>query len=619
MSTWAVTRSFLERVRARAVGAEVAGSLTPGQQVVKIVHDELITTLGREASPLAPARVPPQRILMVGLQGSGKTTTAAKLALRLKSSGKHPLLVAADLQRPAAIDQLETLGTRIGVPVHVRPVSTTPPKLAKAALKRAGELGCDVVIVDTAGRLQIDEPLMDELAAVRKVVEPDEVLLVVDAMTGQDAVNVARGFLERTEITGLIFSKLDGDARGGAAISAREVTGRPIKFVGVGEGLDGLEVFHPERMASRILGMGDVLTLIEKAEATWDREQARRPPPRRCSGPRSPSRTSSTSCSKCGGWGLWAQLLGMLPGAASALGSADLSDEALSRAEAIIRSMTPGERRNPKLIDGGRRRRIAAGSGTSPQTGERVAAPVRRVAADDEGFRRGPEPHTRAGPAGAEDEEEEVTHGGEDPPDEDGQEEAAELPSGGRRRARPRDGRYIEQIGRYDPRQEPSVVEIDSERASYWLQNGAQPSEPVRRLLADCRSAGRTGRAGGPDHHPHQGRLASTSWVRTPSSRPRPQRRPPKRPRRCRGGCRGGVVKGEIVERVVTYVAKAIAEEPEAVRVDDDRRGARPSPRRGAHRQARHGPGHRSPRPGGQRLPHAGSGRRGGRGHPGER
>ena len=359
----AVTRSFLERVRARAVGAEVTGSLTPGQQVVKIVQDELITTLGREASPLAPARTPPQRILMVGLQGSGKTTTAAKLALRLKSAGKHPLLVAADLQRPAAIDQLETLGKRIGVPVHVDRGSS-PPRVAKAAVKRAGELGCDVLIVDTAGRLQIDEALMDELAAVRKGVEPDEVLLVVDAMTGQDAVNVARGFLERTEVTGLIFSKLDGDARGGAAISARE--GRPIKFAGVGEGLDGLEVFHPERMASRILGMGDMLTLIEKAEATWDEEQA-------AAAAKKIMHSSFTfedfldQLQQLRRMGSLGELLGMLPGAASAFGAGDLSDEALVGVEAVIRSMTPEERRNPKLIDGSRRRRIAAGSGTSPQ------------------------------------------------------------------------------------------------------------------------------------------------------------------------------------------------------------------------------------------------------------
>ncbi|MBM3694580.1 MAG: signal recognition particle protein [Actinobacteria bacterium] len=361
----AVTRAFLERVRARAVGAEVAASLTPGQQVVKIVHEELIVTLGGETAPLAPARVPPLRILMVGLQGSGKTTTAAKLARRLKASGKHPLLVAADLQRPAAVEQLEALGARAGVPVFTER-SSTPPRLAKAALRRAGELGCDVVIVDTAGRLQIDEPLMAELAAVRRAVEPDEVLLVVDAMTGQDAVNVARGFLERTEITGLIFSKLDGDARGGAAISAREVTGRPIKFAGVGEGLDGLEVFHPERMASRLLGMGDVLTLIEKAEAAWDREQAEAAAEkmRRASFTLEDFLDQLQQVRRMGSLG---QLLGMLPGAASAFRSVESSDEAMARAEAIIRSMTPAERRGPKLIDGSRRRRIAAGSGTSPQ------------------------------------------------------------------------------------------------------------------------------------------------------------------------------------------------------------------------------------------------------------
>jgi signal recognition particle subunit SRP54 len=360
-----VTRSFLERVRARAIGSEVSSSLTPGQQVVKIVRDELVTTLGREAAGLAPARTPPQRILVVGLQGSGKTTTAAKLAVRLKAAGKHPLLVAADLQRPAAVDQLETLAERAGVPAFVDR-SASPPRLAKAAVKGAGGLGCDVVIVDTAGRLQIDQPLMEELAAVRRAVEPDEVLLVVDAMTGQDAVNVARGFLERTEVTGLVFSKLDGDARGGAAISAREVTGRPIKFVGVGEGLDGLEVFHPDRMADRILGMGDVLTLIEKAEAAFDREQAEAAAARLLS-------SSFTfedfldQLQQVRRMGSVGQLLGMLPGAASAFGAGELSDEAFSEVEAIIRSMTPAERRNPKLIEGSRRRRIAAGSGTSPR------------------------------------------------------------------------------------------------------------------------------------------------------------------------------------------------------------------------------------------------------------
>ena len=360
-----VARSFLERVRERALAAEVTASLTPGQQVVKIVHDELIGTLGRQSAPLASPKSPPLRILMAGLQGSGKTTTAAKLARRLKSSGKHPLLVAADLQRPAAVAQLQSLGARAGVPVHAE-MAANPAKVVSAALKRARTEGFDVVVVDTAGRIQIDDALMGELAAVYKALEPDEVLLVVDAMTGQDAVNVAEGFLKRIALTGLVFSKLDGDARGGAAISAREVTGCPIKFAGIGETLDDLEVFHPERMASRILGMGDMLTLIEKAEATWDREQAEAAATKMLSA----SFTFEDfllQLQQVRKMGSPAQLLGMLPGAASALGAVDVSDQSLSRVEAMIRSMTPQERRNPKLIDGSRRRRIAAGSGTSPQ------------------------------------------------------------------------------------------------------------------------------------------------------------------------------------------------------------------------------------------------------------
>ncbi len=360
----AVVKSFLARVRERAVGAEVTKSLTPGQQVVKIVHEELITTLGRVAAPLASASRPPLTILMVGLQGSGKTTTAAKLAARLKAGGKRPLLVAGDLQRPAAIDQLEMLGRRIDVPVHVNR-TTKAPKLVKTAMAEARDRGHDAVIIDTAGRLQIDKELMAELAAVRKAADPDEVLLVVDAMTGQDAVNVARGFLEQTDITGLVFSKLDGDARGGAAISAREVTGKPIKLVGVGEGIGDLEVFHPERMASRILGMGDVMTLIEKAEATWDAEQAEKAAEK--------LKTASFTLEdfldqfqQLRRMGPLSDLLGMLPGAASALKNAEVSDADLSRVEAIIRSMTPDERRNPKIVDGSRKRRIAAGSGTTP-------------------------------------------------------------------------------------------------------------------------------------------------------------------------------------------------------------------------------------------------------------
>jgi len=360
-----VVSSFLDRVRARAVGTEVTKSLSPGQQVVKIVHEELIATLGGEAEGLATASKPPLIVLVVGLQGSGKTTTAAKLARRLKGQGKQPLLVAADLQRPAAIDQLEILGDRIGVPVFTAR-GTTPQKLVKSALKEASDRRNGAVIVDTAGRLQIDRALMGELAEVRKAADPDEVLLVVDSMTGQDAVNVARGFAEQIDITGIVLSKLDGDARGGAAISARQVTGTPIKLVGVGEGMEDLEVFHPERMASRILGMGDVLTLIEKAEEAFDERTAIEAAEK--------MRTASFTLEdfldqfqQVRRMGSIGQLLGMLPGAASALKHADVSDRDLGRVEAIIRSMTPDERRNPKIIDGSRKRRIARGSGTTPQ------------------------------------------------------------------------------------------------------------------------------------------------------------------------------------------------------------------------------------------------------------
>jgi signal recognition particle subunit SRP54 len=360
-----VVKRFLDRVGGRAVGAEVRQSLTPGQQVIKIVHDELVTTLGSAAAPLAVASRPPLVILVAGLQGSGKTTTAAKLAERLRAQGKHPLLVAADLQRPAAIDQLEVLGERIGVPVHADRRGK-PERLVREARQRAETEGLDAVVIDTAGRLQVDAALMTELAAVRKAAEPHEVLLVLDAMTGQEAVAVARGFLEKVAVTGLVLTKLDGDARGGAAISAREVTGCPIKFVGVGEGSGDLEVFHPERMASRILGMGDVMTLIEKAETEFSAAEAAEAAEKL----RTASFTFEDFLSqfqqlrRMGGMG---QLLGMLPGAATASLKAGVSDADLGRVEAIIRSMTPDERRNPKIIDGSRKRRIALGSGATPQ------------------------------------------------------------------------------------------------------------------------------------------------------------------------------------------------------------------------------------------------------------
>ncbi|MEE8485975.1 MAG: signal recognition particle protein [Acidimicrobiia bacterium] len=360
-----VVKSFIARVKDRAVGTEVTKSLTPGQQVIKIVHEELIVTLGDEAVPLKRPAAPPLVILMVGLQGSGKTTTAAKLAKHLKGKGKRPLLVAADLQRPAAIDQLETLGRQIGVPVYVDRRGK-PARVVKDGLKAARVESANVVIVDTAGRLQIDTDLMKELAAIKKIADPDETLLVLDAMTGQEAVNVARGFSEYTDITGLILTKIDGDARGGAAISAREVTGVPVKFVGTGETIGDLDVFHPDRMASRILGMGDVMSLIEKAEETYDQPDAERAVEK--------MRTSTFDLEdfleqfqQLKKMGPLQQLVGMLPGAGAALQNVQVDDKQLARVEAIIRSMTPSERRNPKTINGSRKRRIATGSGTRPQ------------------------------------------------------------------------------------------------------------------------------------------------------------------------------------------------------------------------------------------------------------
>ncbi len=360
-----VARTLLERIRAEAVGAEVTKSLTPGQQIIKLVNESLIETLGGKAVPLATPESGPLTILMVGLQGSGKTTSAAKLAAMLKEQGKRVLLVAADLQRPGAVDQLQQLGERIGVSVFADR-KTKPTKLVKGAMKHASTEGFEVVIVDTAGRLQIDQELMGELADIRKVVDPTEVLLVVDAMTGQDAVNVAEGFLEKTRLTGVVLSKLDGDARGGAAISVREVTGCPIKFAGVGESPADFEVFHPDRMASRILGMGDVLTLIEKAEATWDEQEAEEMAGRmmRAEFTFEDFLSQFQQLRKMGPVG---DLLGMIPGARSTFENVEVSDRDLSRVEAIIRSMTPGERVDPKLIKGNRRKRIAIGSGTTIQ------------------------------------------------------------------------------------------------------------------------------------------------------------------------------------------------------------------------------------------------------------
>lgn len=365
----AVVKAFLGRVKERALGEDVRKSLTPGQQVIKIVNEELVTTLGSEQAELVKT-APPLTILMVGLQGSGKTTTAGKLALHLKNKGRKPLLVAADLQRPAAIDQLETLAGTVGVPIFVDRKGK-PAKLVKAAMKEAAKIGRDVVIIDTAGRLQIDDNLMSELRDVSKAADPDEVLLVVDAMTGQDAVNVATGFQEKIGLTGIVLSKLDGDARGGAAISVREVTGAPVKFAGVGEGLGDLEPFYPDRMASRILGMGDVLSLIEKAETTFDEKEAAKAARKMEKGDFNLD-DFLDQFQQMKRMGPLKDILAMLPGSGSLLRDVDVDDRDIRRVEAIIQSMTPEERRNPKIIGGSRKRRIASGSGMKPQDVNRV-------------------------------------------------------------------------------------------------------------------------------------------------------------------------------------------------------------------------------------------------------
>ena len=359
-----VVKDFVARVRERALGADVLKSLTPGQQVVKIVQEELTTLMGSGDSRLAFAGRPPTVILLAGLQGSGKTTAAAKLALLLRKDGRRPGLVAADLQRPAAIDQLEQLGRQIQVPVF-SDERADPVAAATQGLERAQAEELDTVILDTAGRLHVDEALMDELAAVRDATRPTNVLLVLDSMTGQDAVRVAEAFAERVDFDGVVLTKLDGDARGGAALSVKAVTGKPIKLVSVGERLDQLEYFHPDRMAQRILGMGDVLSLIEKAEAAVE-EDEREELERRMMQGEFTFDDFLRSYKMLRRMGPLQGVLKMIPGLGKQLeGLDDVDERQLARVEGIVLSMTPQERRLPHVIDGSRRKRIAAGSGTT--------------------------------------------------------------------------------------------------------------------------------------------------------------------------------------------------------------------------------------------------------------
>jgi signal recognition particle subunit SRP54 len=362
-----VVKDFVARVRERAAGAAVTKSLSPGQEVVRIVHEELTELMGSGGSKLAFSGRPPTVILLAGLQGSGKTTAAAKLALLLrKHENKSPALVAADLQRPAAIDQLEQLGKQIQIPVYVERSTQDAVAVARHGLEQAEAQGRDVLIVDTAGRLQIDEPLMEELAAVRKAVKPHNVLLVLDAMTGQEAVAVAESFQERIDFDGIVLTKLDGDARGGAALSVKAVTGKPIKLASTGEKVDQLEYFHPDRMASRILGMGDVLTLIEKAEQAAEVDEQEEME-RRLRAGQFTFDDFLQSYRMMRKMGPLKSIVGMIPGLGKQLQGVDVDDRELSRVEAIVLSMTADERRRPEIINGSRRARIAQGSGTSVQ------------------------------------------------------------------------------------------------------------------------------------------------------------------------------------------------------------------------------------------------------------
>ena len=360
--SYKVVKDFIKKVTERAVGADVLESLTPAQMIVKIVNEELTALMGSDNQKIKLASQPPTIVMMVGLQGAGKTTNGAKLAGLFKKQGKNPLLAACDVYRPAAIKQLQVVGAQLGIPVFEMG-QNDPVDIAKAAVQHAVRHGNDMVFLDTAGRLHIDEALMDELKAIKAAVKPNEILLVVDAMTGQDAVNAAQAFNDALDIDGVLLSKLDGDARGGAALSVKAVTGKPVKFIGVGEKLDQIEPFHPGRMASRILGMGDVLTLIEKAEAAFDQKKAEELEKK--------LRTNKFTLAdfydqlvQLKGMGNLQDLAGMMPGMnAGALKNAQVDEAALARTEAIIQSMTPYERENPACLNHSRKRRVAAGSG----------------------------------------------------------------------------------------------------------------------------------------------------------------------------------------------------------------------------------------------------------------
>ncbi len=365
-----VAKAFIASVRERAVGKAVLESLTPGQQIIKIVNEELIAMLGSDQKKLVRADPPPTIILMVGLQGAGKTTTSSKLALHLRRGGQKPLMVAADPYRPAAVTQLETLGKQLDIPVYSDEKTKNVADICKQAMKRAKEIDATTIILDTAGRLHVDEELMEELERVKKALTPTEVLLIADAMTGQEAVKIADEFNSRVGLTGVILTKMDGDARGGAALSLTQVTGVPIKFVGIGEKSDAIEPFYPDRMASRILGMGDMLTLIEKAQESFDAKKAMELE-KKVRKAKFNLEDFLDQLQQVKKMGSLSQIMDMIPGMGKLTknlpANAAVDDNQLKKIEAIVLSMTPKERQNPEIIDGSRKRRIARGSGTTPQ------------------------------------------------------------------------------------------------------------------------------------------------------------------------------------------------------------------------------------------------------------
>ena len=364
-----VVKKFINSVSEKCMGAEVLESLTPGQQVIKIVRDEMILLLGEKISDIKFSSKPPTVILMAGLQGAGKTTMCGKLALHLKKKGKKPLLVACDIYRPAAIDQLKVVGGQADVPVFSL-ANERVVKIYKAALNEADKYGCDVVIIDTAGRLHVDDDMMKELKELKEYAKPHETLLVIDAMTGQDAVNAAKAFNEEVELSGVIITKIDGDTRGGAALSVKDVTGKPIKFVGTGEKLEDIESFYPDRMASRILGMGDILTLIEKAEASYDEKKAIELE-RKLKKAEFSLNDFLEQMEQMKNMGNLEDIIGMIPGG-NRLAGASLDEKQMNHTKAIIQSMTMRERENPGVLNASRRKRIAAGSGTTVQDVNRL-------------------------------------------------------------------------------------------------------------------------------------------------------------------------------------------------------------------------------------------------------